>query len=296
MEKIILIILPIVTIPSAIIYFVLRSKMTRPIPGNAIYSALRVIKLININFFLNIATSSKSNGDLSNDTKAIITILLILFLPPVGVIVMWAWMKSWPTWLKILLTLFGFGDLILIGLLVFGAMGWALFAVVGQQIKCENVCKTASDRQSCIVSCNKEYNPNPKAITTFNPDNLLIALNKDREGSGSDVGQLTRDNNLCLYAQRLAESYKNTGKDPQDQLDLDKQDSSVTRKYFFKYSRVYQQMADIPNFSTSDIPVEFRDYKGATRRAGLTNGCFAVIPSNQTNSSIIEFVGGITND
>ena len=54
MEKILILLLPVVTIPAAIIYQNLRSKMTRPKPSNPIYSTIRVLKLININFFLNL--------------------------------------------------------------------------------------------------------------------------------------------------------------------------------------------------------------------------------------------------
>lgn len=34
------------------------------------------------------------------DTLMIVTILLLLFVYPIGIIFMWAWMKTWPTWLK----------------------------------------------------------------------------------------------------------------------------------------------------------------------------------------------------
>lgn len=40
----------------------------------------------------------------SEDTKIIIVILLLLFLYPAGIVMMWVWMKNWPKWLKILLT------------------------------------------------------------------------------------------------------------------------------------------------------------------------------------------------
>ncbi len=43
--------------------------------------------------------------ELSYETSTIIVVLLLLFLYPVGIILMWAWMHSWPTWLKFLITL-----------------------------------------------------------------------------------------------------------------------------------------------------------------------------------------------
>jgi len=41
--------------------------------------------------------------DISEDTKTIVTVLLLIFFLPVGIIFMWLWMQ-WPKWLKILLT------------------------------------------------------------------------------------------------------------------------------------------------------------------------------------------------
>lgn len=54
MEKILIILLPILTVPGAYIYQKYRSKMTKPKSGSPFYSTLRVLKLVNINFFLNL--------------------------------------------------------------------------------------------------------------------------------------------------------------------------------------------------------------------------------------------------
>lgn len=44
------------------------------------------------------------NGETSHDTKTIITVLLLVFLSPIGLIVMWFWSK-WKLWVKILISL-----------------------------------------------------------------------------------------------------------------------------------------------------------------------------------------------
>jgi len=44
---------------------------------------------------------------MSYETKTIIVILTLLFITPVGLILMWIWMK-WPTWLKVLITILPF--------------------------------------------------------------------------------------------------------------------------------------------------------------------------------------------
>src|SRR5258708_8247312 len=41
----------------------------------------------------------------STDTKLIVVILLLLLTYPIGLIFMWAWMKTWKTWVKILITI-----------------------------------------------------------------------------------------------------------------------------------------------------------------------------------------------
>lgn len=43
--------------------------------------------------------------ELSYETRTLITIILLLFIYPVGLILMWWWMKNWPLWLKIIITI-----------------------------------------------------------------------------------------------------------------------------------------------------------------------------------------------
>lgn len=49
------------------------------------------------------ATTVKKADGMSDDTKTIITILLLLFATPVGIILMWVWTK-WATWIKVVVT------------------------------------------------------------------------------------------------------------------------------------------------------------------------------------------------
>jgi len=44
-------------------------------------------------------------SEISYETKLTIVILLLLFVYPLGLIFMWVWMKNWPLWLKILISL-----------------------------------------------------------------------------------------------------------------------------------------------------------------------------------------------
>jgi len=49
------------------------------------------------------ADSIQTTNETSEDTKTIITVLLLIFLFPVGFIVMWFWPK-WKTWVKLLIS------------------------------------------------------------------------------------------------------------------------------------------------------------------------------------------------
>lgn len=71
-----------------------------------------------------------SAASISYETQMIIVVLLLLFVYPIGLIFMWAWMNRWPMWLKVLLTIPLFlGVLALFSLIIFVAtiirgIGW----------------------------------------------------------------------------------------------------------------------------------------------------------------------------
>lgn len=70
--------------------------------------------------------SSPAAPDNSESTKTIVTILLLLFVTPIGVIVMWFWPK-WKTWVKVLITLLCLIPFAIIFLAIMGTV--ALIAV-----------------------------------------------------------------------------------------------------------------------------------------------------------------------
>lgn len=50
---------------------------------------------------------SKAASGTSQDTKTLVTVLLLIFIWPVGLIVMWVW-SGWKAWIKILITVLSF--------------------------------------------------------------------------------------------------------------------------------------------------------------------------------------------
>ncbi len=68
------------------------------------------------------AHSNPSSSELSYDTKVVLTVLLLLFLYPVGLILMWVW-GLWPTWVKVLISLpVLFFILVIVGLIAVGSL------------------------------------------------------------------------------------------------------------------------------------------------------------------------------
>lgn len=85
----------------------------------------------------------------SEDTKTIVTVLLLIFMTPIGLIVMWFWPK-WQWWVKLLVSL----PIILGFIAVFSTI--LLIAVNPQaQIKranCVKLCQTSSNID-CVNKC-----------------------------------------------------------------------------------------------------------------------------------------------
>lgn len=231
----------------------------------------------------------KSSG-ISQDSRSIVVALFLIFLSPVGVVLMWAW-TNWPGWIKILLTLISLWWVFAF----MGLFGWGLSIGRDQGKKCNQICQVAPDKNACISQCNESYDPNPKIMTSFNPDDLFTALNRYRDGRGSDVYPLKKDDDLCAYAQKLADQYKNTGENPEKILSRDLKNPTINSKYFSNFKNIYQQFAEVDNFSTHELPYPFRQKNietnyPLTEHSKIFYGCFAVIPSNTSSKSIVEFV------
>lgn len=52
-----------------------------------------------------VSTRATHVDEISYETKLTIVVLLLLFVYPLGLIFMWFWMKNWPLWLKLLISL-----------------------------------------------------------------------------------------------------------------------------------------------------------------------------------------------
>src|SRR3989344_1370316 len=101
------------------------------------------------------ANSSKKNG-MSQDTKTIIVVLLLIFFFPIGLVLMWFWVK-WPIWAKILISV----PVLFFGLILVGLFGVATLTFMNppaniQKARCVSKCETSVDKTACIQECGQK--------------------------------------------------------------------------------------------------------------------------------------------
>lgn len=92
------------------------------------------------------------NHDTHKDTKTLIAVILLIFLYPVGLLVMWFW-TSWKKWIKILITL---------PIVLIPTLALIILATINPGEQMERARRAA--RQTCISSC--EYNHTNSGLET----------------------------------------------------------------------------------------------------------------------------------
>jgi len=96
---------------------------------------------------------ASQNQGASQNTRNIVTILFLIFLYPVGIIIMWAWSKWKATWLKVLLTLFTPLPLIVFVIFIGAFLSAVNPAGQIQKAECAKECSVSADVDSCLSEC-----------------------------------------------------------------------------------------------------------------------------------------------
>lgn len=104
---------------------------------------------------------SSSQGA-SYDTMMIITILLLLFVYPLGLVFMWALMRTWPTWLKIVITLPLLIALFFTALVVF-VVGQSVRHIDWNKVRMQQQYEQMRERQQNMMN----ISPTPSSPYTF---------------------------------------------------------------------------------------------------------------------------------
>lgn len=101
-----------------------------------------------------------------DDTKTIVTVLLLIFAYPIGFLLMWFWTR-WKVWVKLLIS--APGCLIFIVFLGFFAVGFlAALNPSGslQRAKCANLCQnltTNEEKVNCMEKCTAPTEASPSS-------------------------------------------------------------------------------------------------------------------------------------
>jgi len=112
-----------------------------------------------------VSNTTNASG-VSEDTKTIVTVLLLIFFMPVGFILMWFWTK-WKVWVKLLVTLlFTPVFLFLAGIV---AAATLLTVNPGEQMKKANCMKsceivTEEEKPMCLSKCLNIEIPTPEDL------------------------------------------------------------------------------------------------------------------------------------
>lgn len=99
----------------------------------------------------------------SDDTRTIVTVLLLIFAYPIGFLLMWFWTR-WKVWVKLLISAPG----CLVFLIFLGFFAVAFLAALNpsgsiQKAKCANVCQNKIDNAEkvlCMENCLQQYSLN----------------------------------------------------------------------------------------------------------------------------------------
>lgn len=110
-----------------------------------------------------------SPQQMDSNTKTIITVLLLLFAYPIGLIPMWFW-TNWPKWVKWLISVFiiipFLGILAAIVLVAVNPLGQIQKA---QKAQCTQQCGGNTQYATCINTCMSKYKNNSTNNYTITP-------------------------------------------------------------------------------------------------------------------------------
>lgn len=95
-------------------------------------------------------TSTTKQQGASNDTRTIVTVLLLIFFPLVGLVLMWAW-TNWKKWVKWLITCVFIAWTLLV-LLLFGIFLAAMIATIDPKAQIQKA-EEVTELNMCIDSC-----------------------------------------------------------------------------------------------------------------------------------------------
>lgn len=220
------------------------------------------------------ASKSIASGGLSNDTKTIIVVLVLLFAFPLGLVLMWIW-TNWPKWVKLLITL----PLIIFFLAISAIV--VLFARNQFQ-----------SRQVQRINENIIQQAPSSSFSSENVDEIMGDINETRSSQG--LNALDKDNNLCAYATKRALEYKQKGQAGLLTDFKNEAENPINKKiYFSDYSYVLSRAIGTTETNLQKIADKYTAEAGQVAMSpNITNACVAGIASRDEKMWLTVFVGG----
>lgn len=112
----------------------------------------------------------------SDDTRTIVTVLLLIFITPIGLLLMWFWSR-WKAWVKILVTIVVLFPLILIILFISGilvALAVPETFISNPTVRCQSLCNQAASPSACMITCREEQGR--AKLSTITPSISVIPI------------------------------------------------------------------------------------------------------------------------
>lgn len=221
----------------------------------------------------------------SNNSKNVITILLLIFIYPLGLLFMWFWTK-WKLWIKIIVS---------IPLVAAFATG-LLFTVNPQkQIKraeCAKQCQTTDVNNSCMQGClNNEIQSENTEFTKQDSSEILATINEMRQKEGLQL--IVMDTGICSYARWLAIQYKDKGLEYAEQAhksQITKPETQFT--YFNGYKSIYRATIGTAENENKVIGEKFMSTPDSNAfKPDITNGCVYGVLNNDETKWLVVFIG-----
>lgn len=203
--------------------------------------------------------ATKNNQqETSADTKTIVTVLLLIFFFPIGLILMWFWTK-WPTWVKVVVSL----------PIVLGAIA-VLSAVL-------LVAKSA-------VNYGQQYNKNQETGRM-----VFAEINSVR--SNAKLGALNKNETLCNYGDATAIDFAKTNQVDSILLNKDIK-GSANASVLAEFQQVYEDgYSQTSNSSLSNVSQAFTGQGSVAMRPELSEGCVQM-ENSDFGKSFFVFIGG----
>ena len=229
---------------------------------------------------------------MSQDTKTIITVLLLIFLYPVGLILMWVWTK-WPVWIKILLSLLAI-PVILVFLAVTGLV--TLLAINParqiQKAECVKQCTAVANSETCVNECFENYKTKTSEKSTvpkLSADaEVFNLINEQRSSKGLAV--LTKDDKLCALAKIRAKDHLERGDEVisfEDEISY----PATKKTYLADFTSAEEDVVEaIPGDSLKEIADLLRASTApVAMKSAVSHGC--VSSASSSNNWLIVFIG-----